>query len=263
MTDQMTTRPIPSRLAAIVAGLELRQPTVVTRKLIDEIQLEVGSGLKPQVVIEGLVRNGWLLPLRTRGAWEFAPAAHAGRYGSADQWIEVRALLEQEPNAPVAVAFESAIWEYGHTSRQPTIPVLAHRSEWRSRPSLNVRNVSYDWKLPVRIFRGLPVWHPATVVVGVADRPAAQHDWANADEWLPEMFRTVSVSDILDEAAERENATLARLGYLSEWGGRVDIAEAIEESLLKKPLGVTYFGPRNERSRWVKRWRLYDANLPK
>jgi|ERR1017187_8804259 hypothetical protein len=261
MSVSLTARAVPSSLADILASLELRQPKVVTRALIQQFIEETGSRIPAEAVVERLVRAGWLLPLRSRDAWEFAPAAHAGRFGSGDPWIELRALLEHRPEAPVAVAYESAAWEHGYTTHQPETPVLAHRPLWRAPRSISARTVSYDWHLPTQASRGLPVWQPATLVVAAADHPAAQGDWGNADDWLPETFRAVAQSDVLTEAGGRGNATLARLGHLAEWSGRADIADIIE-TMIPKPLNVTFLGPRRPKGRWIRRWHLYDAILP-
>lgn len=261
MSASLTARAVPSSLADILAGLELRQPKVVTRALLQQLIAETGSHITPEAAAERLARAGWLLPLRSRDAWEFAPAAHAGRFGSGDPWIELRALLEHRPEAPVAVAYESAAWDHGFTTHQPTTPVLAHRPSWRAPRSLSARTVSYDWHLPTQKSRGLPVWQPATLVVAAADRPAAQGDWGNADDWLPEIFRAAARSDILTEANGRGNATLARLGYLADWSGWPGIADMIE-AIIPKPLKVAYLGPRRPKSRWISRWHLYDALLP-
>jgi len=258
---QMTSRPIPASLAGIVAGLELRQPKVVTSRLLGEIAAEVGVELRPQLVAERLVRAGWLLPLRLRDSWEFAPAAHAGPYGWNDTWIELRALLLQHPNAPLAVAFQSSLWELGHTSHQPTVPVLAHRPTWRGPRIVGARSISYDWKLPAVIIRGLPVWQEATALVAAAHRPAAQGDWPNADDWLSPTFRSVNLENLMTEATGRGNATMARLGYMAQWTGRDDIADHID-GLLTVERQVTFFGPRHPKGRWINRWRLYDALLP-
>ncbi len=257
----MTTRPLPTSLADIVAGLELRQPKVVTRELLGDLAQATGSKLPPKVLAERLVRAGWLLPLRLRNAWEFAPGSHAGRYGWNDPWIELRALLLNQPNAPVAVAFESSIWELGHTTHQPTKPVLAHRPKWDTPRVLDARSISYDWKLPPLMIRGLPVWQEATALVAAANRPGAQGDWGNADDWLSETFGSATPEDVITEATGRGNSTMARLGYMAEWSGRSDIADHIDE-LLPKSRQVTYFGPRNLKGRWISRWRLYDAMLP-
>jgi hypothetical protein len=256
------TRAIPSRLAPVVEELELRQPTVVTRDLLGEIAESTQAELSVDTLAERLVRLGWLLPLRTRDAWEFAPAARAGRHGSGDPWIELRAVLAHEPRAPVAVAYESAVWELGHSSQPPTVPVLAHRHGWRLPRALKVRSVTYEWRIPTRLLRGLPVWTEATVVVAAAERPSAQGNWANADDWLPSTFEAVQVNVVLEEARGRRVSSLARLGYLAEWTGRSDVADRIAE-MLPPRLPVTFLGRRNQRARWSRRWRVYDGLLPK
>ncbi|MBI4730068.1 MAG: hypothetical protein HY775_11325 [Acidobacteria bacterium] len=234
----------------------------MTRAVLSGIAARTGLRLSADVAVDRLVRLGWLLPLRTRDSWEFAPAARAGRFRSGDPWIELRALLQHEPDAPVAVAFESAAWVLGHSSHQPSVPVLAHRRGWRPRRSLGgMRTVTHEWALPLRTVSGLPVWCEATVVVAAADRPAAQGDWANADDWLPETFGATTPDEVLAEASGRRASTLARLGYLAEWSGRRDIADRVAE-LLPSRLPVSSLGPRDSRDRWSKRWRLYDALLP-
>ncbi|MEX0832422.1 MAG: type IV toxin-antitoxin system AbiEi family antitoxin [Actinomycetota bacterium] len=257
----MKTRSLPSSLAPVVEELELRQPPVVTRKLLGEIASRTEVRLSAETLADRLVRLGWLLPLRKRDAWEFAPAARAGRYPSGDPWIELRALLEHEPHAQVAVAFESAVWELGHSSHQPTQPVLAHRHGWRPPRALGAREVTFDWVLPTRSVRGLPVWTEATIVVAAAHRPAAQGNWGNADDWLPNAFRAAESDDVITEAADRSVSTRARLGYLAEWAACEDLADEIE-ALLPARLPVTFLGPRDQRDRWSRRWRVYDALLP-
>lgn len=258
----MQTRPVSARLAPVLEELELRQPAVVTRTLLTEILAQTQLPLPPEAAAERLVRLGWLLPLRTRGAWEFAPAARAGRYRGGDPWIELRALLAYNPDAPVAVAFDSAVWELGHSSHQPDRPVLAHRRGWRPPPSLGVRTVTFDWRVPVKTVRGLPVWTEATILVAAAERPAAQGNWGNADDWLPDTFRAATVENLLREADGRRTSTLARLGYLADWAGRDDMAEEIE-TLLPARLPVTFLGPRDRRTRWSRRWHVYDSLLPR
>jgi hypothetical protein len=171
-------------------------------------------------------------------------------------------VLMHDPEAPVAVAFESAVWELGHSSHQPTGPVLAHRPGWRPPPALDACAVTFDWRLPTKRVRGLPVWTEATILVAAAERPSAQGNWGNADDWLPETCRAVSSDDILTEAEGRRISTLTRLGYLAEWAGREDIADTIE-ALLPSRLPVTFLGPRTRRDRWSRRWHVYDAFLPR
>ena len=258
----MQARRVTASVAPVLEELELRQPKVVTREIMAEILASVGSHLDPRSAAERLVREGWLLPLRTRAAWEFVPAARAGRYPSGDPWIELRAHLARQPDAPVAVAFASAVWELGYSSHQPARPTFAHRPGWRPTQALgDARSVSYNWQLPTRVKDGLPLWQPATVVVAAAARPDAQDDWGNADEWLPETMRATTPADVLTEARGKSASALARLSYLAEWSGRHDIVETLIP-LLPERLPVTFLGPRGYRHRWVKRWRLYDALLP-
>jgi hypothetical protein len=257
----MQTRSVSSRLAPVLEELELRQPSVVTRALLRDIAEQVGVTLGPSQLAARLVRLGWLLPLRKRDAWEFAPAARAGRYRSGDPWIELRALLAHDPDAPVAVAFESAVWYLGRASHQPTVPVLAHRPGWHVPRVLGVRSVTFDWHVASRPIRGLPVWTEATVVVAAADRPSAQGNWGNADDWLPSTFRAAVADDVLAEADGRSVSTLARLGYLAEWAGEEETADRIEQQLPAR-LPVTFLGPRDRRERWSRRWHVYDGLLP-
>lgn len=257
----MKIRSIPSSLAPIIEELELRQPSIVTSSLLNEIMSLAQLHLTAGLLAERLVRLGWLLPLRSRDAWEFAPGARAGAFGAGDAWIELRALLEHHPQSPVAVAFESAIWELGHSSHQPQSSVIAHRKNWRPPKALGTRAVSFDWRVAPRSVRGLPVWTEATTLVAASVRPSAQGNWANGDDWLPGTFRAAIVDDVLTEARGRSVTALARLGYLAEWADRGDIAERIEK-MLPSRLPVTFLGPRDAKNRWNKRFRVYDANLP-
>lgn len=262
MSVPVKTRSLPARLAPVVEALELRQPTVVTRRLLADLAAPSGFRGDIGALAERLVRLGWLLPLRRRDAWEFAPGARAGGYSSGDSWIELRALLAHEPEAPIAVAFESAVWELGHSSHQPTSPILAHRAGWRPPSALGVRAVTFDWRLPTREVRSLPVWTEATVAVAAAHRPAAQGNWANVDDWMPNLFRALTVDKVIVEGEGRGTPTLARLGYLAQWAGRDDLADEIEE-LLPARLPVVFLGPRDRRDRWSRRWHVYDALLPR
>src|SRR5277367_1195429 len=96
---QKQTRSLPRSLAGVVQELELRQPPVVTRARLKEIAFATGTRMSEKDLVDRLVRLGWLLPLRKQDTWEFSPAARAGRYGSGDPWIELRALLAHHPDA--------------------------------------------------------------------------------------------------------------------------------------------------------------------
>lgn len=140
------------------------------------------------------------------------------------------------------------------SSHQPDRAVPAHRRGRRPPPSLGARGVAFDWRVPTKTVRGLPVWMQATILVAAAERPAA-HNWRNADDWLDGTFRAATAEDLLREAEGRRTSTLARLGYLAQWATRNDMAEAVE-ALLPSRLPVTLLGPRDRRAQWSRHWNV-------
>lgn len=260
-SEQITARHVPRSIATIVQELELRQPQIVTAAQFQDILDRAGSHLAARDASDRLVRAGWLIPLRSRHAWEFAPAARAAAIGSGDPWVEMRALLHRQPNAPVAVAFASAVWQLGHAMHPPSRHTCAHSPGWRPPRSLaDAQCVAFDWRLPAADRDGLPVWQAATITVSVAARPSRHTNWANAESWLPETMHAAAVDDVLTEAAGRSTATLARLGHLARWSQHHDIADAVKP-LLPADYGVTYLGPRDRPGQWDPEWRVYDAYL--
>ena len=257
-----TARHVPRSLAALVQELELRQPRIVTAELLRDVIGRTGSHLDTRQAADRLTRAGWLVPLRTRHAWEFAPAARAAAVGSGDPWVELRALLHHRPDAPVAIAFASAVWELGHAMHPPNRRSYAHRPGWRPPRALRgAQATAFEWRLPTVDRDGLPVWQAATIIVAIASSPARQHNWANADRWLPETMHAAGLDDVMTEADLRSTAALARLGYLARWSQRHDIADAVKR-LLPADHGVTYLGPRDGQGTWNPEWRVYDAYLP-
>ena len=106
-------RKIPEKLAPLIARFELDQPTLVSRDDIARIARETGVDSRTSYLVEHLVGHGWLIPLGTRGLWEFAPAARAGPFSSGNIHIELYATLRKRPDLVVAIAAESASWLHG------------------------------------------------------------------------------------------------------------------------------------------------------
>lgn len=82
--DLMTTRRAPSGIAPLLQELELRRPSVVTKRLLAEVIDATGWKKSVRDAADRLVREGWLLPLRSREAWEFVPASRAAAIPSGD-----------------------------------------------------------------------------------------------------------------------------------------------------------------------------------
>ncbi len=83
------------------------------------------SGHFDTTVAYELQRRGWLGQLRTRNVWEFLPGARAGAYGAGDRYIELRAQLAYDPDAPFVLAMESAAVLLGLAQRLPASEVVA------------------------------------------------------------------------------------------------------------------------------------------
>jgi len=96
------------------------------------------------VVLQRLRERGWLLDLKTRGVWEFEPAARGGAYGAGDSLIELRATLARRPDAPFAVAAESAAYLLGYASRRPTREVVSAPAGVTVPPALRAHRILFQ-----------------------------------------------------------------------------------------------------------------------
>ena len=258
----MTPRSIPARLALLVEELELQQPKVVTKALLSEIISDGGLKVRPEEVAHRLQQQGWLLSLRTEDAWEFAPASRAGRIGSGDPFIELRATLLHRPDLAVAVAYESAAWLHGLARRPPEREVLAIPWPVVPPPALRDFRISRQWgELSPVILDELPVWPIETLLVLMGERPSAYRAWPTVVEWLPEAAERADVDLILRELNDLRLPTWARTGYILEAGGRQDIGDHVLNRAPSSPRGPFYLGPRKAPGRYNRRWKVRDSIL--
>ncbi len=248
-------RTLPSSLAPVVTELELTRPAVVTKAMIAEIAASTGSGLATDEIIHRLQRRGWLLSLRVRGAWEFAPADRAGPISGGDPFIEVRALQAVRPHIRIGVAMESAAFLRGLASRQPNQEVIAvDDSAGGSLDALReFRRVTIE--LPGDAYTtlsGLQVQTPAAILVTIATRPNSFRDWPGLSEWLQAAAAAAAAGDtLLKYLAGRPAAAWARTAYLLHRGGNDAAAELVMAS---QPggTGPYYLGPRRGGNRDAK-----------
>lgn len=257
----MTTRSIPPSVAPLLEELELEQPTLVTGALLEQLRSRRGIDTPIDELVERLRRHGWLLDLRTRGVWEFAPAARAGAIPSGDLFIELRATLSRRPGLAVVVAEESAAWLHGLSSRQPTRHVLAAPPRLELPPALDgFRVVREQAVLATVEVAGLPVWPIESLLVLIGARPASYRDWPNVGEWLAEAVGRIDEAAIGTELQRRKRATWSRVAYLISRGGR----EALGQSLLAGAppgTGPFYLGPRDRRGTYDARYAVIDSAL--
>ncbi|MDQ3784070.1 MAG: type IV toxin-antitoxin system AbiEi family antitoxin [Actinomycetota bacterium] len=239
----------------------MRQPKIVTRELLAEMVEERGVPLAIKDISERLQRHGWLLSLKTQGAWEFAPAARAGPIGSGDPFIELRATLLRRPGLSATVAYDSAAWIHGLAGRAPEKHVLAIPAQTVAPPALrDFRFTRQTSRLGPVEMDGLPTWRIETLLVLMGAHPTSYRAWPTVGEWLAEASEKVDQKLILEELKQRPRSAWARTGYLLETGGRVDVAEAIER-LAPEGKGPFYLGSRKSGGRHDRRWDVRDSVL--
>lgn len=262
MTPKTTTRSIPRSLAKIVEILELRQPKLVTKGLLAEIVAKEKLDLPVDEVAHRLQKEGWLLSLRRRGTWEFAPAARAGPLDSGDPFIELRAVLTHRPNYQVAVAYESAAWLHSLANRPPQRHVIAVPPDLEPLKTLKAFRITRNWGQLDREWReGLPLWTVETLLVLMAVRPTAYNDWPNVSEWLTDAVSSIDDRLVFKELEGRNMHTWVRMGYLLEYAGRLDLGEEIHLKVSHLQSRPIYFGPRKRPSVFNSRWDVVDSIL--
>lgn len=256
----MTARSVPVGFAALLQLLELEQPQVLTTAQIGDLVLRAGLSVRVDVAIRRLRERGWLLPLATRGVWEFAPAARAGAFGSGDPFVELRAVLARDPGAPFAVAAESAAFLHGLASRRPDTECIGAPAPVRPPKSLDTyRMVRWTPAVPLERRNGLPVWSLVTLVAFMAVRPSGYHDWRNVGEWIREAAAVVQPDSLAAELEGHSAASWARAGYLLAIGG------AAESALSLTAAGPTgsgpfYLGDRTMVGRYDRRFDVVDSS---
>jgi hypothetical protein len=257
----LTAREIPPSLAPLLAELELDQPRIVAVGDIAALGKRLGLAASARDLTDRLQKHGWLLPLRTRGMYEFVPAARAGRCPSGDPFIELRATLRRRPDLPIQVAGESAAWLHGYATREPNQHVISAPQGLEVPAALDeFRVVRYTPQSTPAAVDGLPVWSPEALLVAMAARPTLYRDWPNVLDWLGQ-----AVSRLADVALRREldahpNGVTARLAYILNRGGHHNQAlELIER--VGHPRGPVYLGSDRRAGTYDKTFGVVDSLL--
>jgi len=256
-----TSRSVPRSVAPVLEALELEQPALVTLSMIEDIVAETESPTSAVNAARMLRERGWLLPLRTSGAWEFAPGARAGAWGGGDPFIELRARLATRP-IDVAVAAESAAWLHGLSTRSPDRHVIALE------PGVSVPRSLSDfrivrWRAVDEVVNndGVPVWSVATLLAFMGVRPDQYRDWPNVSEWLAAAVSQVSVEALRAELANQPRSGWARVSYLLFRGGDEDSANELM-SFAPPGGGPFHLGPRDMPSKYYGDFEVIDHVFP-
>lgn len=258
-------RSLSRSLAPVVELLELDQPRVVTAAKIADLMAQIG-GARPleddaRTVAYELQRRGWLGQLRTRNVWEFLPGARAGAYGAGDRYIELRAQMAYDPDAPFVLAMESAAVLLGLSQHLPASEVVA------CPPGVRLPKGLGGWRVvhlttpesAVEHRDGLPVWRVEALLVGIAARPSGYQDLAGLAQWLPDAGDRID-ADLLTACIEgAKPATTQRCIYLLGLAQRPDLAERLAR--LYPPRTPVWFGTRKPGSRHDLVSKVTDADL--
>lgn len=253
---------MPTRFAGVLEALELDQPRVVTADQLDDLARASGLAMSGTALGYELRRLGWLLPLRTRGVWEFAPAARAGRYSAGDRHVELRAALAIDPAFPGVLAMESAAVLLGLAGHVPEREALAVP------PGFRVSAALRDWRVIQLRLPGdttvpverLPVWRVEALLAGMATRPDGYRDWGNVAGWLPRAVERADPQMIAGFLEGTAQAARQRAGYLLAVGGRPDDGLALVGGAASDR-GPVYLGPRDRRGWFDARFGVIDSVL--
>ncbi|HEY5087263.1 MAG TPA: type IV toxin-antitoxin system AbiEi family antitoxin [Gemmatimonadaceae bacterium] len=265
MSDSTTTaRTIPRGLARLVEELELERPLVITTgelaAIARRLRIPVSS---PSELARRLRKHGWILPLRGKSAWEFAPGSRAGRTRSGDAHSELRATLARRPDFPGQLAYESAAWIHGLLDRQPVHHVLSMPAGVPAPPSIkgDYRIVHWLPKAPPVHIDGLPVWSIESLLVAMTAHPTSYRDWPNVLDWLPHAVSKLSHENLERELKGQPQSVRTKLAYLLKRANadRQLLSLIDPPSARRRPL--IYFGPRTRVAHAVKEYNLRDSLL--
>jgi len=255
----MTVRDVTKALAPLLQQLELEHPRVVTKVELESFATSAGLDWPVEVIVRRLREAGWLLDLKTRGVWEFAPAARAGAFGSGDPLVELRATLAREGGSPLAVAAESAAYLLGLASRRPDREVVGAPAGVRTPKALrDLRVVHWTPCAEVVAKNGLPVWSVTTLLAFMATKPGGYRDWPNVGEWIVQAARVTTSEAIAEELSGHPRAAWARTAYLLSRGAESDVAVHLMK-LAPPGTGPFYLGRRGVSGRYDGRFDVVDS----
>lgn len=253
-------RSIPPSLAAVLAELELIRPAVVGIADLDRIANDLGLRSSGESIAIRLRALGWLMPLRVRGMWEFAPADRAGAFPGGDVFIELRAALVAHPHLQAGVGFESAAFLRGLATRQPAREVIAVAQGAARLPALSeFRRV--ELTLPSAAYSrvdGLPVQTTTGIIAAIAIRPDGFTDWPGLAEWLPAVAQQVDAAHLRSFLADRTIAAWARAIYFLRSGGNTTTAAELA-TFAPAGKGPFYLGPRRAGGHYDAATRVIDT----
>lgn len=254
------TRTISKSMAGILEDLELNNKTYVTLDELTDLARRHHVSTEPAMIAARLKKNGWLLPTKQRGVWEFASAAMAGPYSKNDPLAEIKAFRLLNSNLDCYVCLQTAAWTLGFADRIPVHKELAFPQIPRKRIPETISAYKYIPTTKPRIIRGVACLAPESIIVHIATKPDIVSSWESVMEWLPDVVYESEITNLLDEISAQNDSVKRRTGYLLQ-GMYPEAADAIYEAI-PKPISKIRFGARKQSVRNDERWKVSDTTLP-
>lgn len=241
MDSTSMKRTLSPRLADVVAELELRQAQTVS---IEDVAKYLGTDPASSAtrrIIGRLVAQRWLVPLPTRGRYEFLPAS-GGPFSRNDPLAALRAAIAQRPDLQAQIALSAAAFLRGIVDRAPRRYQLLVAAAQPLSPAF-AREYEVHRVAPRRLFgaehiREVPVSTVERLVVEAALWPDRIGDLRAAEHWVGEAVRRADQGPLLEMlSALASDRTTARAGYFAKVFGRSDLAREIRR-LRRSPVAV-------------------------
>ena len=218
--DWPGARPVTGDAAAALAVLRRQGDAVVTSDVLSGC----AGPDRAAAVAKALRAAGWLLPLRTRGAWLLACAAPPQPAG----FDELVARLAVAPGTPACIAGRSVPRVNGWL-HVPAAPTIAYPPGWKLPRCLDGFKVCHwEARSPLGAVDGVPVWTVNTLVVYMAAR-AGRFPWADIALWLEEGCTDAALAPLVAELDGRPRSVWHKAAYLLAWGDREELSAALLE----------------------------------
>ena len=220
------TRRPPEPLVPVVNAIWDSGLRVVTLADLDAY----GSGVPPDRAAKVLRERGWLVPLRTRGAWR-PRTWYAGKTPGFD---ELLARLRTRPDTPAAIAGHSAmeVRQWLKRPTEPTIGMPPHQLVPRCLQGYSL--LRWTPRAPLDVIEDLPVWSPATLVGYMSAWPA-KFSFEDVGEWLDLVCGAVDWDGLMAELDGRPRSVWMKAAFIVSRG---DQHQMSSELLKLAPAGA-------------------------
>ena len=206
----------PADLVPVVEAMTRSGARVVT---VGDLTRWCGDEVAARRAVRVLREGGWLVPMRTRGAWRCG----VWEFRRTAAFDELLARLRTHPETPAVIAGRSVMEIHGWLKRptEPTIAMPPGVLVPRCLGGLNL--LRWQARVPVGCVEGLPVWSASTLVAYMAARPA-RFGFEDAGEWLDAVCGAAAVEEIVSELEGLARSVWMKAAFIMWRGERPEAA---------------------------------------